>query len=179
VRIKISGFRTKNHETQHRESAPVASLMHELIQRGAVEKSEELNICTQRHITSETKSILVIDDSADMLELQKNILELDGFEVFTAQGGVEAFKVLNDIDTPKIILLDVRMEDMSGPEFLSLLEEKKPEIVRDVPIVFLTAMQQVPQGKAAGFIKKPFDMYKYLEAVHRFINLEQQSCLRH
>jgi CheY-like chemotaxis protein len=124
-------------------------------------------------------SVLIIDDTADLLELQKTILEMDDFEVSTAQSGAEAFKVLARIDQPDLILLDVRMEDMNGPEFLGMLEKKMPEIMKTVPVVFLTAMENVPEGKVVGVIRKPFDVEKFLESVRRFIDKGRLSILKH
>ena len=121
--------------------------------------------------TTAQHSILVIDDNSDMLELQKTILEMNGYEVFTAQSGGEALKILGEIKEPDLILLDMRMEDMSGTDFLLMLEEKKPEIIKDVPVVFHTALDEVPASKAAGFIRKARDIGKYVEDVRRFIKL--------
>jgi CheY-like chemotaxis protein len=137
------------------------------------------NIQKQLSTLIKKKSILIIDDTADLLDVQKTILEMDNFEVFTAQSGTEAFKVLAQIDQPDLILLDVQMEDMSGPEFLDLLEKKMPEIMKAVPVVFLTGMDNVPKEKVVGFIRKPFDIEMFLEEVHRFIDMEQPSTLKH
>jgi CheY-like chemotaxis protein len=137
------------------------------------------NIQKQLSTLIKKKSILIIDDTADLLDVQKTILEMDNFEVFTAQSGTEALKVLAQIDQPDLILLDVQMEDMSGPEFLDLLEKKMPEIMKAVPVVFLTGMDNVPKEKVVGFIRKPFDIEMFLEEVHRFIDMEQPSTLKH
>jgi CheY-like chemotaxis protein len=123
----------------------------------------------QECVPERKKTILVVDDNADILELHKTLLEIGEYEVFTAQSGSEAFSVLAQIDAPDLILLDLLMEDMSGPEFLLLLEEKRPEIIDSVPVVLLTAMDEVPSSKAMGFIQKPTQMNEFLAAVHRYI----------
>lgn len=117
------------------------------------------------------QSILVIDDSADMLMLQRSVLETEGYEVFTANSGARAFEVLSEIGAPELILLDVQMEDMSGLDFLEILEERFPEIIETVPVVFLTGMETVPKSKAVGFIRKPMDATKFLESIHRYIEM--------
>ena len=94
---------------------------------------------------------------------------MEDYKVFTALSGAEAFAVLVNIPRPDLILLDVRMAGMSGPEFLLALEEKRPDIIENVPVVFLTGMDNVPASKAVGFIKKSSDVEKFLEAVHGFI----------
>ncbi len=144
-----------------------------------MEKSALSNIREPSRVPAKKKSIVVIDDSSDMLNLQRTLLEMEGFEVFTAQSGTEAFKVLAEVNRPELILLDVRMTDMSGPDFLNLLEKKQPEITDAVPVVFITAMEEIPKGKVAGFIRKPFLMDKFLEAVHGFIELVQTSPCYH
>ena len=117
------------------------------------------------------KSVVVIDDSFDFLYLIKIILQLDDYEIFTAQSGKEAFKILSEI-TPNLILLDMQMADMNGTEFLIILEEKMPKIIQDVPVVFLTGMDAVPKSKAVGFIRKPADKEKFLKDIRSFIEME-------
>ena len=116
------------------------------------------------------KSVVVIDDSIDFLYLIKIILQMDDYEIFTAQSGKEAFKVLSEM-TPNLILLDMQMDDMSGTDFLIKLEEMLPDLVKSVPVVFLTGMSQVPKSKASGFIRKPIDdIPEFLKQVRNFID---------
>ncbi len=136
-----------------------------------MEKPIEQHIHGVEHASIEEKVVLVVDDCADLLNLNRTILEMDGFKVLTALGGKEALKILSEINPPDLILLDMKMENMSGPDFLTALEEKRPDIIENVPIVFLTAMERVPPSKAVGFIRKPFDMVKFVQAVHRFIKM--------
>jgi CheY-like chemotaxis protein len=144
-----------------------------------MEKSAAASVQSNSYTPIKKKSVLLIDDTADLLELQKTILELDDFEVSTAQSGAEALSVLNHIDHPDLILLDVRMGDMSGPEFLTLLEKNLPEVTSTVPVVFLTAMDQIPEANVVGFIRKPFDVDNFLEAVHGYIDIGIFSGLKH
>src|SRR5665213_1695803 len=118
-----------------------------------VEKSEQRINGTQENIPTRKRTVLVVDDNADLLSLSKTILEIDDYEVFTALSGKEALSILVEINKPDLILLDMRMEDMSGPDFLLALEEKRPEIFECVPVVFLSGVDKVPISKAAGFIR--------------------------
>jgi CheY-like chemotaxis protein len=122
--------------------------------------------------TMPRKSVLIIDDNVDMLMLHELILEMAGYTVFTSSSGKQALTVLDEIAEPGLILLDMRMDDMSGPEFLKILELQKPEIFENVPVVYLTAMDDVPEGKHKGFLRKPIDHSKLIEAVHGFIDVE-------
>ena len=124
---------------------------------------------------SRTHSILVIDDSADALTLQKILLGQAGYHVLTAESGEKAIQVLLDIDEPALILLDMQLGDLNGIDFLSVLEKKMPSIVQHVPVVFLTAVSEVPESKAIGFIRKPAEMNKFLRAVHYFVGLSSHA----
>ncbi len=134
-----------------------------------MESPLESTSCSHDSNSPRKKIVLVIDDSADFLSLNRSVLETEDYEVFTALGGDEAFVALEEIAQPDLILLDMRMEDMSGPEFLLALERKRPEIFENVPVVFLTALDKVPASKAVGFIRKPFDIDQFLVAVQGFI----------
>lgn len=118
-----------------------------------------------------SQSILIIDDNAELLDLTKMILEANSYHVVTALSGKEALSILAKIDKPDLILLDLRMEDMSGPEFIVVLERELPKVFGSVPIVFISGEENIPRSKASGFIRKPFDMSEFLAAVRRYIEI--------
>lgn len=128
----------------------------------------------------EKKSVLIVDDSPDMLRLHKLILELEGYTVFTASSGNQALKVLDEISEPGLILLDMCMDDMSGSQFLEVLENLRPKTFENVPVVFLTGVSEIPKGKHKGFLRKPIDNDKMVETVHSFIDRQTRPrCLEH
>ena len=130
---------------------------------------EEPIVITNFSLPLARKSVLLIDDNEDLLTLLRTVLEMDDYEVFTARGAREALKTLSEISKPDLIFLDVRMDDVSGPDFLLDLEEKMPAVVKEVPVVFLTGLDEVPKSKAVGFIRKPIDIDTFLKATQRFI----------
>jgi CheY-like chemotaxis protein len=132
---------------------------------------EALDVSTEAVV----HSILVVDDSLDNLLVQRIVLEKSGYTVFTAQSGGEALEVLDGDCTPDLILLDMQMEDMTGLDFLQILEEKKPEIFARVPVVFVSGTEKVPTSKAIGFIRKPYDLEKFLSAVRSFLLMGTSS----
>ena len=121
-------------------------------------------------------SILVIDDNPDMLMLNQLILEMDGFVVRTAANGPAALAILAGPIQPDLILLDMCMKGMSGSEFLVALEQEHPKTFAAVPVVYLTAMQQVSAGKHSGFLRKGLDNCQFVEAIHRFIAAGPRGC---
>ena len=140
-------------------------------QRQSLEKTIEPNIYMQKSERLERKVVLIVDDSSEILSLHRMVLEMDDFKVYTALSALEALEILSQMSSPDLILLDVRMEGVSGAEFLVMLEEKMPEIIENVPVVFLTALDEVPPSKAVGFIRKAIDIDKFVEAVHHFIEM--------
>lgn len=130
----------------------------------------EQNINQKNHNTTEKKSVLVVDDNSDLLNLCQTILELGDFNVHTALGGQAALTILNGSCKPDLILLDMRMKEMSGLDFLKNLEETRPELIENVPVVFLTGLDEVPTSKAVGHITKPIrDFEQFLKTIHLFI----------
>lgn len=109
------------------------------------------------------KSVLILDDDLEQLSVCKTILEMTDYKVFVAKNGHEALALLSRIEEPDLILLDMQMADMSGPNFLVALEEKLPEVLKNVPIVFLTAMDNVPSVKRWGLFASPLISTNFCE----------------
>lgn len=107
--------------------------------------------------------LLYVDDEADIREVATFSLELDpGIEVRSAGGGAEAFALLDgDPWRPDVVLLDVMMPDMDGPEVLSRLRQRGD--LDGAPVIFITARAQAEERArllgfgAADVITKPFD----------------------
>lgn len=109
--------------------------------------------------------VMMIDDSLDNLALQKILLEMAGYSVVTASSGQEALQSLALMPiAPDLILLDMQMEGISGPSFIALLERDSPQFIANVPIVFLTGMDEVPISAAKGVIRKPIDVETFLDS---------------
>src|SRR4030043_1469643 len=82
------------------------------------------------------KKALVVDDNENNLLLEKDLLEVAGFEVFVADNAAGGIAIARK-EKPDIIIMDVRLPDMRGPEAARILRQDKE--TRDIPIVFVTA----------------------------------------
>jgi DNA-binding response OmpR family regulator len=110
-------------------------------------------------VKNSTRSILVIDDEADIRELLRYNLEQEGFQVYLQGDGEEAFQFLqkNKVD---LILLDLMLPSLPGLEFCKRLK-KDPEL-ESIPIIMITAKStetDVIVGLELGaddYITKPF-----------------------
>jgi CheY-like chemotaxis protein len=80
--------------------------------------------------------ILVVDDDQMNRELLETVLKRSGYQVATANSGAQAFKAVA-AQTPDLILLDVRLGEMSGYDVCARLKSE-PE-TRPIPIIILTA----------------------------------------
>jgi DNA-binding response OmpR family regulator len=118
------------------------------------------------------KRILVVDDDENILNLEKTILEQKGFQVTTADGGVEALKVLGE-QTFDLILLDVMMPEVDG--FTVCRKIKEEPRLKDIPVIFLTAKgggEALAEGFESGavmYINKPFTANKLLTIVNTML----------
>ena len=82
-------------------------------------------------------TILCVDDNAELVELLSALLKMMGYEVWTAPGGAECLRMLNDEGLlPDLIFLDIMMEPMDGWETLQHIRELPGS--REIPVVMLT-----------------------------------------
>jgi len=71
--------------------------------------------------------ILIVEDDVALLELGKALLETEGYEVLGAEDGFEGLSALKQ-SLPDIIISDLRMPNMNGFEFLSVVRRRFPTI---------------------------------------------------
>ncbi|MFF5022932.1 response regulator [Streptomyces collinus] len=119
--------------------------------------------------------ILLVDDRPENLLALEAVLSALDHTLVRASSGEEALKALLTDDFA-VILLDVQMPGIDG--FETAAHIKRRERTRDIPIIFLTAIDQGPQhtfrGYAAGavdYIAKPFDPWVLRTKVSVFVEL--------
>ncbi|MDH6127687.1 CheY-like chemotaxis protein [Kitasatospora sp. GP82] len=124
--------------------------------------------------------ILLVDDRPENLLALEAILSALDQTLVRASSGEEALKALLTDDFA-VILLDVQMPGMDGFETASHI--KRRERTRDIPIIFLTAINHGPhhtfRGYAAGavdYISKPFDPWVLRAKVSVFVDLYTKNC---
>ena len=90
------------------------------------------------------RRVLVVDDEAANRELVSTMLACEGFDIVTAQDGLDALAQL-EVALPDLIISDLRMPKMSGVEFLSIVRQRHPII----PIIMISGEfegNEVPPG---------------------------------
>ncbi|UCH33777.1 MAG: response regulator [Armatimonadota bacterium] len=119
------------------------------------------------------KKILVVDDDQDDLRMISMILEPEGYEVVTAENGVEALAKVES-ETPDLVLLDVMMPELDG--FAACAKLKSSPESQGIPVVLLTGVAKyitkskypldgVLRADAEEYLEKPLDPEELLRVV--------------
>jgi two-component system alkaline phosphatase synthesis response regulator PhoP len=125
-----------------------------------------------------SKKILVVDDDRDDLKMISMILEPEGYEVVTAENGLEALKKVES-ESPDLILLDVMMPGLDG--FAACAKLKSSPRSRGIPVVLLTGVAKqitrtrypidgVLRAEANDYLEKPLEPEALLKAVACYLN---------
>jgi two-component system response regulator AtoC len=112
--------------------------------------------------------ILVVDDDPVNLNMLKEFLEKNHYEVFLAQSADQAVQQVNLHRIP-LVLSDIRMEESDGLSLLSDLIQSHPKIVMILMTGFGSmegAIEAIQKG-AFDYISKPFDLNKLLALVNK------------
>jgi len=124
------------------------------------------------------KSVLIIDDEADIRDILTYNLKKDGFDVLTAengQSGIEKAKAAQ----PDIIILDVMMPEMDGIEVCQIL--RSDESTKNILICFLTARSEDYSqiaGLDAGaddYVSKPVKPRVLVSRIKAILRRNQQT----
>jgi CheY-like chemotaxis protein len=108
-------------------------------------------------LSTKKATILAVDDTPENLDVVKGLLS-DDYIVKAATSGAMALKIVEK-QRPDLVLLDIMMPGMDGYEVCQHLKDN--DETRDIPVIFLTAMEQTTdeaQGfelGAADYITKP------------------------
>src|SRR5437764_7091070 len=111
-------------------------------------------------------SVLIIDDEAEIRESLQTLLELEGFQVETAESGEDGIAQMADRPCD-LVLLDLTLPGRNGMEILSEIRSHDSRL----PVIMITAYGTVEnavramQSGAANFVQKPWDNEKLLADV--------------
>jgi DNA-binding NtrC family response regulator len=123
-------------------------------------------------ITSNDKSIVVVDDEPDIVNQIKRFLKsMDGFKVYTFTDPFAALEHFNtDCKGNHIVISDIRMPGMNGYEFV----KKTKEIDKKVKVALMSAFEikdeshnLLPDIKVDAFLQKPFSIGQLYDAIEK------------
>lgn len=132
-----------------------------------------------------SKKLLLIDDDKDLVNVLEPALKSKGFDVAVAHSGADGLKKLLEV-RPDLVILDVMMEaDTAGFEAVyqirSKRESSKYKEVKNVPIIMLTAINQVTNSRFSlneensflpginDFVTKPVKVEELIEKINKIV----------
>ncbi|XWK89423.1 MAG: response regulator [Phormidium sp.] len=123
-------------------------------------------------------SILIVDDTPENLNLLSGMLSGAGYKVHLAPSGKIALKFI-ETNKPDLILLDIMMPQIDGYEICKQL--KSSPVTQDIPVIFLSALQEVFDKVkafslgAVDYITKPFECQEVLARIENQLRLRRLS----
>ncbi len=128
-------------------------------------------------------SILIVDDEPNYLIVLSELLRDEGYEVFTAPGGLQAIEVARQVDLD-LVITDMQMPGLDGLQLLERLKELNAEL----PVIIITAFAEVEkavramQAGAFSYLAKPFSNDELLINVNKAVQhhslLQENTRLR-
>jgi len=118
-------------------------------------------------------SILIVDDERDLVEMYRELLEMDGFIVYTALSAQEALSVYEKHPEIRLIISDANMGDMSGLDLLKALKNN----YQTIPVFYLATgaveqtEEEIKELGGTGLVLKPFDLDEILLRIKRDLKL--------
>jgi PAS domain S-box-containing protein len=113
--------------------------------------------------------LLVIDDEVNVLDVVSNALQRKGYAVDTAKNGAEGLALLSKAHYD-LILCDIRMPGMSGPEFYRQAADRDPQLIKRVLFTsgdtISKASRRFLEESGASLLAKPFELNDLIERVH-------------
>lgn len=119
------------------------------------------------------KIILIVEDDQAIRESLVELLEIEGYEVFSAENGQDGLEQLASCThLPALILLDLMMPIMDGYQFCE--EKALNEKITAIPVVIMSAdgdiQHKIEKLDISCFIKKPVDIDEVLLLVAEICN---------
>ena len=131
---------------------------------------------TDSPIPASKRTIMVVDDNADIVAILKAILEDKGYALQFAYSGQEAFNLLGE-QKPDLIILDILMPTIDGLKVLTRL--KGDPDTASIPVILLTSKveyKDVLIGYKMGanyYITKPFTKGQLLKGINLVLGEDQ------
>lgn len=121
-----------------------------------------------------SKTILVIEDEADLCDILDAELTASGYKVHTANNGQEGILLLQEIE-PDLIICDRAMPVMSGYQLLERIRGAYPQY-NALPFIFLTALSDprdrysVSHLEPTAYLEKPIDFDRLIETIRKTLS---------
>lgn len=120
--------------------------------------------------------LLVIDDENGILEEVKSYFEEEGYQVFTADSGEEGIQLLKK-ERPDVLLIDMKLPDMSGLLVLKVAKETCPltKVIVNTGYVDQVMIDQAEELGRDVFLQKPFDLVCLKREVEKLLGMDDRN----
>ena len=125
-------------------------------------------------MNEEKKSILIVEDDKAIIQSLKDILQLEGYSVDTAENGREAIQKSKE-KFFNMALLDIKLPDMEGTKLLTLMHEDLPKMVT-IMVTGYPSLENAVEALNLGadaYVMKPIKPEKLIALIKE--KLEKQS----
>jgi two-component system, cell cycle response regulator DivK len=118
------------------------------------------------------KTILIVEDNELNMKLLHDLLDAHGYRTLRTNDGIEALNIARE-HHPDLILMDIRLPEVSGLEVTKFLKED--ESVRSIPVVAITGFALKSDEDAIrkvgcdAYLTKPISITSFLETVRNFL----------
>jgi len=117
-------------------------------------------------VNSMTIKILIVDDADDLREIIAELLRSYDYSVEVAKDGIEALGCAV-VFNPDIILSDMKMPNMSGPDLKKLLSVNV--LTASIPVIFMSGFSSEFPGTDVHILQKPFTIPQLIKALARVL----------
>ena len=127
-------------------------------------------------MNAEKKSILIVEDDKAIIKSFKNILQLEGYSVDTAETGREAIQK-SKAQFYNLVLLDIKLPDMEGTKLLTTMHETSPKMVK-IMITGYPSLENAVEALNMGadaYIMKPVNPEKLLALIEEKLKKQSQA----
>jgi two-component system chemotaxis sensor kinase CheA len=145
----------------------------QLLWRGHVEVRTKVGVPEEEVSSTLGQLILVVEDQVVTRQMEKSILEAAGYQVVTAENGLDALNRLGQQDFD-LVLTDILMPKMDG--FTLTRKIRSNEKTKDLPVVVVTSMESeedkrrgLEAGANAYLIKSSFDQKHLIETIETLL----------
>ncbi len=121
----------------------------------------------------EAKTVLIIEDEAELRDFASRVLELEGYRVLQAEDGDEGLRLAREERRIALVLLDLKLPGTDGWAVLKQLK-KEPEL-SSIPVIVFTASVAEPQREraltmgAADYLVKPLSAASLKKVITRIL----------